>query len=61
MIVKGTLTVVFLVASVTANPGLLHDESHHTHAVLENIHVVPLTPATFTTLTLPNSHLTVLD
>jgi hypothetical protein len=41
MIVKCILTVGLLVGSVTANPGLLHDESHHTHAVLENIHVVP--------------------
>jgi hypothetical protein len=41
MIFKCILMVCFLVASVTANPGLLHDESHHTHVVLENIHVVP--------------------
>jgi hypothetical protein len=41
MLFKGILVTGLLVASASANPGLLHDEAHHTHEVLENIHVVP--------------------
>jgi CFEM domain len=28
-------------AAVLAHPGFLHDEAHHTHEVLENIHQAP--------------------
>jgi hypothetical protein len=38
---KGILAAGLLVASASANPGLLHDVPHHTHEVLENIHIVP--------------------
>jgi hypothetical protein len=38
---KGILAAGLLVASASANLGLLHDEPHHTHKVLENIHIVP--------------------
>jgi hypothetical protein len=33
--------VAFLGVSAMANPGLLHDDPHHTHEVLDNIHETP--------------------
>jgi len=36
------LVGVFIAAiGVSAHPGLLHDEPHHTHEVLDNIHETP--------------------
>ena|SRR2546423_9134677 len=38
--IVGVLVAVLSI-SVTADPGLLHDEPHHTHEVLDNIHETP--------------------
>ena len=32
---------LFFAATASAHPGLLHDEPHHTHEVLDNIHQTP--------------------
>jgi hypothetical protein len=35
------LLTLILASCVTAHPGLLHDEPHHSHEVLVNIHKTP--------------------
>lgn len=41
MLPKLLLGLPLLASSAVAYPGLLHDEPHHTHEVLENIHNTP--------------------
>jgi hypothetical protein len=40
MLIKAILTCL-LPASALAAPGLFHEEAHHTHEVLDNIHNTP--------------------